>query len=196
MQGPSGPGRLVTLATVRFSGDIWFDFDDVECWRFFLLLDRAAGEEGVDVDLTWLGFDPSWDGGDAPLRGGLRALAIHAAVHDRARQRTLRLALFTLRHRQGDDFDDDVSLLAAAQVAGLDGAVMLHAIDTTGAAQLRRHRQTASSSGIVSVPTVVRDGPPLAIATTPAVEEGPARARLEVIDRMLEDDGLWRLAKP
>ena len=189
MQGPGDPGQLVTLASVRFSGDIWFDFDDVECWRVFLLLDRAAGDEGVDVDLTWLGFDPSWDGGDAPLRGGLRALAIHAAVHDRDRQRTLRSALFTLRHRQGDDFDD-------AQVAGLDGPVMLKAIDTTGAAQLRRHRLAATSIGIVGVPTVVRDGPPLAIATTPAVEEGPARARLEVIDRMLEDDGLWRLAKP
>jgi hypothetical protein len=181
---------------VRFSGDLWFDFDSVECWRVFLLLDRAAGDEGVDVDLTWLGLDPSWDGGDAPLRGGLRALAMHAAVHDGPRQRTLRSALFTLRHRQGDAFDDDLSLLAAARVAGLDGPVMLQAIETTGAAQLRRHRQTASTMGIVGVPTLVRDGPPLAIATTPAVEEGPARARLEVIDRMLDDDGLWRLAKP
>ena len=181
---------------MRFTGDVYFDFEDVECWRMFLLVNRAQEAEGVDVDLRWLGLDPSWDGGDGPLRGGLRALAMHAAVHEPARQRTLRSALFTLWHRQGDDFDDDLSLLAAAQVAGLDGATMLHAVDSTGAAELRRHRQTASSVGVVTVPTMVRDGPPLTIATTPAVEDGPARERLEVIDRMLDDDGLWTLAKP
>ena len=54
------------------------------------------------------------------------------------RQRTLRSALFTLRHRQGDDFDDDAALIAAAQVAGLDPAVMLAAD--------RRHRSGASSA--------------------------------------------------
>ena len=180
---------------MRFTGDVYFDFDDVECWRLFLLLNRAE-EEGAAVDVEWLGLDPSWDGGPAPLRGGRRALAMHAAVHDPVRQHTLRSALFTLRHRQGDDFDDDLALMAAAQVAGLDPTVMLAAVDGTGAAELRRGRDVARSAGVSTVPTMVRGGPPLIISTTPAVERGRALARLEVIDGMLADDGLWRLAKP
>lgn len=180
---------------MRFTGDLYFDFDSDECWRLFLLLTRAE-QEGIGVDVAWQGMDRAWDGGDEPLRGGLRALAMHAAVHDFSRQRRLRQALFTLTHRQGDSFDDDLTLLAAARVAGLDGEVMLGAVDTTGASELRRNREAAASCGVVAVPSFVRGGPPLLITSTPALEEGLARGRLEVIDRMLDDDGLWSLSKP
>jgi hypothetical protein len=181
---------------MRLTGDLYFDFEDVECWRLFLLLTRAEETENVTVDLEWHGLDPAWDGGAEPLEGGRRALAMHAAVHDPARQRTVRAALFTLRHREGDRLDDDLALMAAAQVAGLDPEVMVEAIDTTGAAELRRSLDSARSAGVDSVPTLVRDGPPLTVSTTPAVEHGPAAARLEIIDHMLADDGLWKLTKP
>lgn len=180
---------------MRFGADLYFDFDGSDSWRLFLLLTRAE-EEGVTLDVQWMGLDPSWDGGDDPLRGGQRALAMHAAVHDFAKQRLLRQALFTLAHRQGDSFDDDLTLLAAAKVAGLDGQVMLGAVDTTGRAELRRNRQAAASVGVLGVPSMVRGGPPLLVGTTAALDEGPARSRLEVIDGMLDDDGLWHLSKP
>lgn len=180
---------------MRFGADLYFDFDGGDSWRLFLLLTRAE-EEGVTLDVQWIGLDPSWDGGDAPLRGGQRALAMHAAVHDFAKQRLLRQALFTLAHRQGDSFEDDLTLLAAAKVAGLDGEVMLGSVDTTGRAELRRNRQAAASVGVLGVPSMVRGGPPLLVGTTAALDEGPARRRLEVIDGMLDDDGLWHLSKP
>lgn len=50
--------------------------------------------------------------------------------------------------------------------------------------------------GVEGVPSLYRQGSPLRIETTEAISSGSSRQRLELIDGMLEDDGLWLLAKP
>ena len=54
----------------------------------------------------------------------------------------------------------------------------------------------AQAMGISLVPSLYRDGTPVLIRTTPAVAKGSALKRLEIIDAMLDDDGLWELSKP
>jgi hypothetical protein len=54
----------------------------------------------------------------------------------------------------------------------------------------------AATREIRHIPTIVRWGPPLYVEVNPAALEGDVLARLEVIDAVLEDDGLWVLRKP
>jgi hypothetical protein len=180
---------------VNFSGTVYFDFESADSWRLFVLL-TTAEQEGVALDLTWTAF-PVGGAGDADdMSPGIRALAAHAAVVEPHRQRRLREALFTLRHRQGDSLGDELTYRVAAKVAGLDGDVLLAAIPDVGHRSLVIAHRTASNAGIAAVPSIARQGPAIHVTTTPAVQNGRARPRLELINQMLTDDGLWGLAKP
>jgi hypothetical protein len=56
--------------------------------------------------------------------------------------------------------------------------------------------EAARKLGVSDVPTVVATGPPVHIKMTHAANYGNAVRRLELINRMLGDDGIWSLTKP
>lgn len=188
--------ETVLLSSVMdLSATVYFDFEDADSWRFFVLC-ATADAEGGRLDLDWIGLaaDLPSDAGD--LTPGQRALAAHASVREPERQKIVRQALFTMRHRQGDSFEDDVTFRAAAKVAGLDGDVLLKATTAVGLVTLRRQQKQAKGRDVIATPTLVAEGPPLRVGTNAAVLEGPARARIGIIAGMLADDGLWKLEKP
>lgn len=180
---------------MHFDGTVYFDFESNDSWRLFLLLTEAA-REGVDVDVAWVGYLVDGPGEPDTMPPGARALAAHAAVVEPDRQRVLRTGLFTLVHRQGDSLADDLTLRAAARVAGLDADVLLGAIPASGHHALQQGCAGAAAAGVVGVPSITRHRSPVRVMTTQAVETGRAKPRLAAIDQMLEDDGLWRLEKP
>jgi len=180
---------------MQFSGTVYFDFESKNAWRLFLLLTEAA-REGVKVDADWVGYVQGDLDDPHAMSAGARALAAHAAVAEPQRRQVLRTGLFTLIHRQGDTLDDELTIRAAAKVAGVDADTLFGAIPASGHAALRDGCARARQAGVVNVPSIVRHGSPLYVATTPALAEGAAKPRLVAIDQMLEDDGLWRLEKP
>ncbi len=180
---------------MTLSGSVYFDFESADSWRLFVLL-TTAEQEGASLDLQWIGFPPRGPGTSAAMDPGVRALAAHAAVVEPQRRRRVREALFTLRHRQGDSFDEELTYRAAAKVAGLDGGVLLTAIPDVGHRSLSVDYDKAVAAGVSAVPSIVAHGPPLHVRTTPAVHDGPARPRIALIEQMLADDGLWALEKP
>ena len=180
---------------VDFTGTVYFDFEGADSWRLFSLLTRAAAE-GIRVDVDWIGFPVGGPGDREAMTPGVRALAAHAAVVEPVRQQVVRQALFTLVHRQGDSLDAELTYRAAAKVAGLDGDVLLAAIPQVGFTTVAAAHERAVAGGITATPTVARHGPPVRVVTNPAIHHGPAKPRLELIDRMLEDDGIWELVKP
>ena len=189
----SGAGLASLIVT--FTGTVYFDFESADSWRLFVLL-ATAEQQGMSLDLDWVGFPPDGPGSATAMTPGVKALAAHAAVIEPQRRQRLRAALFTLRHRQGDSLDDELTYRAAAQVAGVDGDVLLEAIPDVGHRSLVIAHRKAADAGVAAVPSIARHGPPIHIITTPAVHQGAAKPRLAVIDGMLSDDGLWRLAKP
>lgn len=180
---------------MEFTGTVYFDFEGADSWRLFSLLTRGAAE-GVRVDVDWVGFPVGGPGDREAMAPGVRALAAHEAVVEPARQQVMRQALFTLVHRQGDTLDAELTYRAAAKVAGLDGDVLLAAIPQMGFTSLAAAHERAVAAGVTAPPSIARHGPPVRVVTNPAVDHGLARPRLELIDRMLEDDGIWELVKP
>ncbi len=178
-----------------FTGTIYFDFEDPDSWRLFLLL-GAAERERVHVGVAWKGFPEEPLASPDEMTPGQRALAAHAAIHEPQRQRRLREAFFTLVHSDGDSLEDELTYRVAAKYAGVDGDVLLEAITAAGYRNLGQERDAAVAAGVVGVPSLVRQGPPVQITTTGAVHDGRARPRLALIDQLAADDGLWSLAKP
>jgi hypothetical protein len=180
---------------VDFAGTVYFDFEDADSWRLFSLFTRAA-TEGVRLELDWVGFPAGGPGDAESMTPGVRGLAAHAAVAEPARRQVVRQALFTLVHRQGDSLGAELTYRAAAKVAGLDGDVLMAAIPQVGFTAVAAAYDRAVAAGITATPTIARHGPPVRVVTNAAIHDGPARPRLELIDRMLEDDGMWQLVKP
>lgn len=174
---------------------VYFDFESADSWRFFLLCMNAEAE-GAKLDLTWVGLAPDLPTDPMQLTPGQRAVAAHAAVREPTQQRTMRQALFTMRHRQGDSLADNLTYRAAARVAGMDDEILLKAITNVGLTAVRRQQKAAEDHGVVTSPTLVAGGPSLHVVTNDAVMDGPARPRIAIIAQMLSDDGLWRLEKP
>ncbi len=57
-------------------------------------------------------------------------------------------------------------------------------------------KDIARELGVSKVPTIVRQGPPVYIKTTGAAAYGDPVARLELVNSMLNDDGMWEMSKP
>lgn len=180
---------------MHFSGTVYFDFVGEDSWRLFLVMTGAV-QEGGRLNLEWIGLPSAGLDDASPMTPGDRALAAHAAVVEPARQERLRQALFTLVHRQGDSLDAEITYRAAARVAGVDGDVLLEAITDVGYRTLVAGRDRAEKAGVEAAPSIVRNGPPVHVRTTPAIATGRALSRLSLIDQMLDDDGMWTLTKP
>lgn len=180
---------------MQFEGTVYFDFESGDSWRLFRLIATAA-QEGATVSTSWVGFPAELPQSPDAMTPGQRALAAHAAIVEPSRQLRLRQALFTLVHLQGDSLDEELTYRAAAKVAGVDGDVLLDAIQDVGYRTMIADRERGTARGVIGTPSIARQGPPLRVTTTPAVETGRASPRLTLIDHMLDDDGLWGLVKP
>ena len=187
---------------MEFTGRIFYSFETYDVWRVYSTALKASQVKGVSIHLEWQEFLVDDLEPDSEIHRKMhrkkKALAACAAVresHPESHQRFVQ-ALMTLSYQEKDDPGDDTTLAVAAQVAGIDGdKVIARAVDP-GLHLLREATDQARELGVRNVPTIIRSGPPVYIKTTGAANYGNPVARLELINRMLSDDGIWILSKP
>lgn len=183
---------------MEFTGRIFFDFDSFDVARIYDIALKAARDRSVGVMYTWEEFLVGEIDRERPISPKVRALGACAAVraaHPDQHQRFAQ-AMLTLIYQEKDDPKKDTTLAVAARVAGLDAdEVIARSVDpgldllTAGSAEARK-------LGVVDVPTIIDNGPPLLLRTTAAANYGSAIRRLDLINRMLHDDGIWSMTKP
>ena len=181
-----------------FTGRIFFDFETFDVWRIYTTALKASQDRKVSVDVTWEEFlvdevDPA-----GRISPKTRALGACAAVRDSHPEQHQRFAqaLLTMIFQEKDDPKRDTTLAVAAKVAGIDAdEVITRAIDP-GIELLIAGSKAAKDLGVRDVPTIISNGPPLYIKTTGAANYGSAVLRLDLINRMLRDDGIWTMSKP
>jgi hypothetical protein len=182
---------------MEFSGRVYCDIASGDSWRFYQLIARAF-EERVQIRLEWR----SWvcGGLDAgPLAGQERAQAAYEWVREAVptKQGPFLQALFVAVHEENLLPGDAATIALAAQFAGLDADLLTDTeIEGEGRRLLEISTREGDDLGVVGVPSIYRLGPVLQVRTTGAVIRDRATDRLETINRMLEDDGLWELRKP
>lgn len=192
-----GPSRCSTLRAMEFSGRVYFDIGSGDSWRFYQLIARAF-EERVQIRLGWR----SWVAGGVgagPLTGQERAQAAYEWVREvmPTKQGAFLQALLVAVHEENEPPGADATIALACRVAGIDADIVTAAeVDGEGRRLLEISIREGNELGVVGVPSVYRLGPVLQVRTTGAVTHGKASDRLETINRMLEDDGLWELRKP
>ncbi len=181
-----------------FTGQIFYSFETYDVWRIYSTMLKASQTKGVNIHVDWQEFLVDEVDTDGRIPSKARALAACAAVresHADQHQRFV-LALMTLGYHEKDDPGTDTTLAVAAHVAGIPAdEVISRAIDP-GFDLLREASAQARVLGVTNVPTMIRQGPPVYIKTTSAANYGSAVRRLELINRMLDDDGIWTLSKP
>ncbi len=189
--------RCSTLRAMEFSGRVYFDIASGDSWRFYQLIARAF-EERAQIRLEWR----SWVAGglgDGPLTGQERAQAAYEWVREAVptKQGPFLQALFIAVHEEEAPPGDAATILLAARLAGLDPDLLTDTeIDGEGRRLLEISTREGDELGVAGVPSVYRLGPVLQVRTTGAVTRDRASDRLETINRMLDDDGLWELRKP
>lgn len=177
---------------MQFTGRVYYDFVSADVFRFYLLLVEAR-REGAEIGLEWRAFPASDAARDR------RALAAAELIRAEApgKHGGYVQAVLAAVHLDQTAADDERLEMVAARAAGLaPDLVAPDVVDSRGAELLTATVAEARNLGVSGVPTVYRHGPAVRIKTTPAVNSGPATRRLEVIDAVLEDDGLWELTKP
>lgn len=181
-----------------FTGRIFFDFQSFDVWRIYQTALKASRDATVSVNVTWEEFLVADIDREMRIASKVRALGACAAVreaHPEAWQR-FNMTLLTLIFQEKDDPRKDATLAIAANVAGIDpDEVVARALDP-GIELLVASTDAARKLGVSDVPAVVSSGPPLHIKTTAAANYGNAVYRLDLINRMLRDDGIWSLTKP
>ncbi len=175
-----------------FTGRLYFDFVSDDVFRVYRLI-ADAQQQGAEVALEWRGFPVSATSSDR--------LALAASELVRSQLSELHgafvQAVLVAVHLEGAEASDDDVLALAARVAGIDPQqVTAERVATRGIAILDESVAEAEALGVRGVPSLYRHGPPVLVRTTPAVVDGSSLRRLEMIDTMLDDDGLWELSKP
>ncbi len=152
----------------------------------------------MKVNVTWEEFLVANIDLAEPPAPKVRMLAACAAVHDAFPDAWQRFnqAMLTLLFEEKDDPRKDTTLLVAARVAGIPGEDVVTHTDDVGLELLVAGSAEARKLGVTAVPTVMHNGPPVHITTTAAANYGNAVYRLELINRMLRDDGIWSMTKP
>ncbi|MCP3996317.1 MAG: hypothetical protein GY722_14855 [bacterium] len=181
-----------------FTGSIYFDFDSFDVWRLYSTALKASRDANVTVDVTWEEFLVGELDPEARVAGKTRALAACAAVRAAYPQQHQHFAqaLLTMIYQEKDDPKKDLTYAVAAKVAGIDGAEVISQTMDPGIDLLIAGSAAARKIGVTDVPTLVRNGPPLLIKTTGAANYGSPVLRLDLINRMVNDDGIWSLTKP
>lgn len=182
---------------MEFSGQVFYDFESKHVWRIYQTVVRAADTGQVTLQLDWRGFAGDESVPDH-IDGSLRGLAAAEAVRQESQEAHRRFvyAMMTLVFQDREDAGADKTLAIAARFAGLDAdRVRVRAL-APGRELLGESTSFARDLGVVGVPTIVRHGPPVFITTSGAANSGDPVARVELLDRMLNDDGIWTLTKP
>jgi len=116
---------------------------------FYGRIAEAAAEAGLDVDFSRIARTPN-------------TLDAHRVIHWaglEGRQTPLVMALFRAYFRDGRDIGDHAVLVACAEQAGLDGAMIATLLEgTADAADIRARDAHARSHGVQGVPTFVIAG--------------------------------------
>ena len=180
-----------------FTGRIYFSFDTYDVWRLYTTVLKASQVNGVDVDVEWRPFlaDESEDSTSPEHVRGLAACELVRKSYPAEYDKFAR-ALLTLSYQEKDDPGSDKTLAVASHVAGIDGDHVIADADESGRGLLATASDDARQLGVAKAPTIVRQGPPLYVKTSGAANYGDPIARLELINRMLADDGIWTLSKP
>ena len=181
-----------------FTGQIFIDFETFDVWRLYATALDAARDRSVRIDVTWEEFlthDIESDGAIPPRVRLLGACAAVRDAHPENHQRFVR-ALLTLIFDEKDDPRKDTTLAVAARVAGLDGDEVIARAEDPGLNLLRAWSTAARERGVDAVPTIISGGPPLHVKLTGAASHGSSVTRLDLIARMLHDDGIWEMTKP
>jgi hypothetical protein len=167
-----------------FQGRIYYDLSP-PVWRFYRFL-TSASNEGADLRLEWRPFLTEADPQSAA------GLALVESVRRRFPERhgAYLQALLALRHLEGADLTDARVTAVAATSAGIQETI------TPDSDAVARSTEEATRIGVSAAPTVFRHGPVLHVDVNPAAYSGDTLGRLRLIDRVLEDDGIWRLSKP
>jgi predicted DsbA family dithiol-disulfide isomerase len=176
-----------------FTGRVFFDFTSLDTWNFYKMI-AAAVQSGATVRIDWQPV-----AGDATSEGELRAMHGFAwAKREHAERHGLFLqALLIMLHHEGVDIDAPGTVIQAAEAAGIDGRAMGEALaEGAGADDLAGARTEAARLGVRALPSLYRHGPVVHVKTSGAATRGDVEHRLETINRMLDDDGLWELSKP
>ena len=177
---------------MHFAGRLYFDFVSKDVFRLYRLL-ADAREGGAEVTVDWRGFPASTS---SPDRGALAASELVRSELPSLHGAFVQAVLVAVHLENADVADHDV-LVLAARVAGFDPVqIAPELVAAEGLALLDDSVSDAQAMGISVVPSLYRHGTPVLIRTTPAVAKGSALKRLEIIDAMLDDDGLWELSKP
>ena len=184
---------------MQFTGDIYFNFDTYDVWRIYSFLLRGSQAGRVAVSVEWRAFlidDVETDGEELPTEA--RPLAACEAVRHTYPEQYDRYArsLLTMAYQEKDSPGSKKILAVAAHVAGLDADEVLVLAKDPGLGLLRRATEDARALGVTKVPTIVRQGPPVHVKMNAASNYGDPVARLELINRMIDDDGMWELSKP
>ncbi len=169
---------------MRFEGRVYYDFSP-PVWRFYQFL-AAAGKKGADLRLDWRSFLADDDPQSAA------GLALVETVRRVAPERhgVFLQALLALRHIDGADLTDPATAAAAAEAAGLTGAV------EPSPDAVMVSTDEGRTLGVASTPTIHRHGPVLRVDVNAAAYEGDVLERLARIDAVMNDDGIWVLEKP
>lgn len=171
---------------MAFTGRVYFDFS-AETWHFYRFL-AAASSQGAELRLSWAPFlaDPAML---RPLAAFIAVKDVHADRHGAYLQ-----AALTLVHVDGASPDDDQTYVAASRHAAIDPSAALGWEGSVDAV----HTVTADARdiGVCGVPTLFRHGPVMRVVVNPAALQGDVPGRLDLVDRALEDDGVWVLEKP
>lgn len=184
---------------MQFTGDIYFNFDTYDVWRIYDFLLRGSQAGRVAVSVQWRPFlvdDVETDEDVLPSRE--RPLAACEAVRHAYPEQYDRYvrSLLTMAYQEKDSPGSKKILAVAAHVAGLDADEVFAMAKDPGLELLRRATEDARALGVTKVPTIVRQGPPVHVKMNAASNYGDPVARLDLIDRMINDDGMWELSKP
>lgn len=184
---------------MHFTGDIYFNFDTYDVWRIYNVLLRSSQTGRVAISVEWRPFLAD-DADDAAANDRLRVLPLAACEvvrHDHPFEYDKYVrALLTMAYQEKDNPGSNKILAVAAHVAGVSAAEVIEVAAERGVDLLRETTEAARALGVTKVPTIVRQGPPVYVKSNAAANYGDAVARLELIDRMINDDGMWELSKP
>lgn len=169
---------------MRFEGRVYYDFSP-RVWRFYRFL-ASAGKRGADLRLDWRSF---LVGDDSQSAAGL-ALVESVRRCTPERHGAFLQALLALRHLEDADLTDPRTAATAAEAVGITGVI------EPSPDAVMASTEKGRALGVTGTPTIHRHGPVLRVDVNAAAYEGDVLERLNRINAVLEDDGIWVLEKP
>ena len=165
---------------MHFDGRVWFDFSNRAVWDLYRFV-RAFVEAGNEAALEWI---PLYLGSET------HAMAMFMGLGTPGERGLFLHAMLGLVHTRGADPNDHETVRRAFAAAGLFGSrpVAVDVLETLAAG--------AAALGVTETPTIHRHGPVMHVVLNEAASMGDTGATARSILSVLDDDGIWKLAKP